>query len=415
MAPFKPGARPQNPGLVSLNSLRRLVAETDDEFWARMEREHPGQQPNTQRDTPLSADLAGQDFPDPEEAHHPDPYAHPDSWSDTDWDDLVPENMSLRDHSKLLRSGGMRWDGDNRYPVYTHEANRKIVDSDGEPAYANEGHVIQHNTNHHGPVLPTEDDPEPHVGAYPWSHTYYPAGQSDDRGLTKGYNSVDQALHATRQLSLWGARHPESREVLEGYRYVGDDMPYDPSEELPHEAAQRMRHGAFRVSAFDPERGEFLYDIDTPNYYRRDYPPSAGSSTAQPLFRFKGRDEDYYDPPEDEEGYASPDSILFEAPHHHPSYEHCKGCFDRGLNLAPGSSIHKDPSEWVGAHKYEPMEELPPGVRLAAERTRRQKYDYGSCPVCDAEVNELCTSTRSDTWGKPISRPHPEREKVLLE
>lgn len=44
----------------------------------------------------------------------------------------------------------------------------------------------------------------------------------------------------------------------------------------------------------------------------------------------------------------------------------------------------------------------------------KQRYDYGSCPVCDAEVNEPCTSTRPDSWGRPISRPHKERERVLL-
>lgn len=44
----------------------------------------------------------------------------------------------------------------------------------------------------------------------------------------------------------------------------------------------------------------------------------------------------------------------------------------------------------------------------------RQRFDYGSCPVCDAEVNEPCRSVRPHEWGRPISRPHPEREKVPL-
>lgn len=40
-----------------------------------------------------------------------------------------------------------------------------------------------------------------------------------------------------------------------------------------------------------------------------------------------------------------------------------------------------------------------------------QRYDYGSCPVCDADIDQLCTSTRRDTWGMPTTRPHPERER----
>ena len=60
-------------------------------------------------------------------------------------------------------------------------------------------------------------------------------------------------------------------------------------------------------------------------------------------------------------------------------------------------------------YDFHPSNEIVP-----ASKRSRQRYDYGSCPVCDAEVNEVCTSTRSDTWGRPISRSHPEREKVPL-
>jgi hypothetical protein len=149
--------------------------------------------------------------------------------------------MSLRDHARLLRYPGVSWDGDDRYPRYTTIHHRKIIDSDGRPAYAEEHHVIEHNTANRGPSLPSEDNPDPHVSSYPWNHTYYPAGQSDDESLVKGYNTADQALRAQTQLSLFGARHPGSKELLKGYRYVGNEMPYDPSVELPHEAAMRGR------------------------------------------------------------------------------------------------------------------------------------------------------------------------------
>lgn len=204
--------------------------EPDDEFWAR--------QPDVVHMRGSTPDAAGQMYEDDED-HEADPHTHPDSWSDTDWDDLVPENMSLRDHAHLIRSPGMSWDESWRYPKYTVTHHREIRDSDGQKAYAQEGHVIQHNTGNHGPVLPSADDPEPHVMHYPWSHTYYPAGQSDDEGLTKGYNTADQAVRASQQLGLWGARHPNSQDVLNGYRYVGNEMPYDPGVELPHEAAMK--------------------------------------------------------------------------------------------------------------------------------------------------------------------------------
>jgi hypothetical protein len=350
MAPFKPSARPQNPGLVSLNSLR-LVAETDDEFWAR--------QPdvlNTRMYQPTGPDATGQEFLE--------------DGSDPDWDDeesledVLPDNTSLAEHAHLLRNG-FRWDDDERHPEYTALHDREIRNADGSRAYSKEGQVIGRNTHVMAPNL--DESPEPL--ASPWTHTYYPAGQSDDEGLIAGHNTAQGAVRAAHQLSLWGARHPQSRELLKDYRYVGNGYPYDPSVELPHEAAQRMNHGTFRVSAFDPERGEFIYNIDTPNYHTRDKPPSSeGAASQQSFLQLKGRDEDDYDPPEDESGYVSPNSILFDAPYHHQSYEYCKGCFDRGINYGPDSPIHGEPTGRFGAHKYEPIGELPPGVRLAAEK-----------------------------------------------
>lgn len=230
-------------------STTQHLGETDEEFWARMEQEHPGQQ-NT--DSHLHSDDAAT------LEHEDEPYRDPDvDWDEDDLD--IPKNMSLRDHAKLLRSGIMRWDGGLRYPEYTHNVHREIRDSDGNPAFADESHVIQHNTRSTGPVLPTDDhdEPAPHPLKYPWTHTYYPAGQSSDEGLVKGYNTVDQALRATNHLSVWGARHPKSQELLKGYQYVGSELPYNPAEELPHEAAMRQPRQPNRprledVDAFTP-------------------------------------------------------------------------------------------------------------------------------------------------------------------
>ncbi len=216
-------------------AMLKKATESDEEFWARMEREHPGGQVSTRTYQPVGPDSAGQEFTDDDILPHPSD--HPDEWTDTDWDEMIPENMSLREHAHMLRSPGYRWDGDFRYPKYTSTHHRDIVDSDGRRGFGVEGHVIEHNTGHHGPVLPTADDPEPDALRYPWSHTYYPAGLRDEEGLVKGYNSPDEAVRASQQLSLHGARHPKSKELLNsGYRYVGSEMPYDPSKKLPHEA-----------------------------------------------------------------------------------------------------------------------------------------------------------------------------------
>jgi hypothetical protein len=200
------------------------TAETDEEFWAR--------QPDVQRHL-HSPDAASQEFPE-------EGYQDPDiEWDDDDMD--IPENMSLRDHAHLLRSGIMRWDGDLRYPKYTHQFSREILDSDGRPAYADETHVIEHNTHHPQPTLPTEDNPEPHALSYPWTHTYYPAGQTDEEGLVKGYNSPDKALDAVALTSVWGPKSTHTRDLMKGYRYVGSEMPFDPSVELPHEKPRSAR------------------------------------------------------------------------------------------------------------------------------------------------------------------------------
>lgn len=43
---------------------------------------------------------------------------------------------------------------------------------------------------------------------------------------------------------------------------------------------------------------------------------------------------------------------------------------------------------------------------------RGPRYEYGSCPTCDAEIDEPCTDTRpGKKFGDPIGRVHPEREK----
>lgn len=197
----------ENPESISRFGSAK-VAETDDEFWAR--------QPDVVTTRPwtyLSPDSMSQDYMDDEE----------------DPEDDVPDGMSMRDHARLLNSGVYEWDGDHRYPKYSHIIPRTITDSDGNQAYANEGHVIEHNTNHPGPALPTEDNPEPHVLEYPWTHTYQPAGHTDDEGFVKGYNNLDRAMQAANHLSLWGPHHPRSAELLSGYQRVGDEAPYHPS------------------------------------------------------------------------------------------------------------------------------------------------------------------------------------------
>lgn len=215
--------------LAAKDSIFRRVAETDEEFWARMEREYPGQQ-NTDRHL-VSPDQAGQSFE----------YGEPGVDFSDDEEHEIPERMSLRDHSKLLNSGTFEWDGDLRYPKYTHIIHRDIVDSDGVRGHGMEGHVIEHNTHNRGPALPTEDY-EPSALEYPWTHTYYPAGLRDEEGLVKGYNTVDGAMHAAHQIGLLGARHPDSQRLLHsGYRYVGSEEPYDSSIQLPHEMAQERR------------------------------------------------------------------------------------------------------------------------------------------------------------------------------
>jgi len=217
------------------------TAESDEEFWRRMEQEYPGQQPRHMH----SDDASSEQFPDEEDYNDP-------SYEDPDMEDVIPENMSLRNHAILIRPTTVEWngqqwhhptyhwDGELRYPKYTKHFSREIRDSDDEPGHADEYHAIEYNTHNHGPVLPTEDNPEPHVLEYPWAHTYAPAGAGDEGTLTKGYNTPDQAMHAVNQLSIWGARHPESQKVLQGYHYVQSEEPYDPSVELPHEKAQRM-------------------------------------------------------------------------------------------------------------------------------------------------------------------------------
>jgi hypothetical protein len=154
-----------------------------------------------------------------------------------DLEDAIPRNTALREHAHVLRNG-FRWDGDERYPKYEQEHHRNILDSDDRPAYAKEGQVIERNTHVLRPVLEEGESPL----AHPWMHTYYPAGQDDDRALVGGHNTAQGAVRAAHQLSLWGARHPDSQELLKGYQYVGDQRPYDPSEELPHEKAQRAGH-----------------------------------------------------------------------------------------------------------------------------------------------------------------------------
>jgi hypothetical protein len=182
--------------IAAKDSAFAHVAETDDEFWARMEHEYPGEQ-HTQSHL-HSADQVSQDFDEPDA---PLPI-------DDDWDDLLPRNTSLREHAHLTRNG-FRWDGDERYPKYEHEPIwRDILDSDGRPAGAKEGHVIERNTHVMRPVLPGEDvDPLGH----PWMHTYYPAGQSDDEALVGGYNTAHEAAEAAQKLALYGPRHPETR------------------------------------------------------------------------------------------------------------------------------------------------------------------------------------------------------------
>lgn len=200
--------------------------ESDEDFWARMEREYPGQQNTNPWLT--SPDQAGQSFDD--ESNDP-----AIDFFDDDLEDVIPRNTSLAEHAHVMRSG-FRWDGDDRYPKYEKIVPRDIRDSDDRPAYANEGHVIERNTHVVHPAMPDEDiDPLGH----PWMHTYYPAGKSDDEGLVAGYNTAHQATRAATQLALWGARHPDSQALLRRYRYVGNEQPYDPSEELPHEKATR--------------------------------------------------------------------------------------------------------------------------------------------------------------------------------
>lgn len=212
--------------LASTDSIykRATPDESDEEFWERMQREYPGQQ-NT---SPFlySPDQAGESFDEPDA---PLPV-------DDDWEDILPRNTSLAEHAHLLRNG-YRWDDDERYPKYERDPIwRSIVDSDGLPASAKEGHVIERNTHVMHPVLSEELRPMPL--AHPWMHTYYPAGVRDEEGLSAGYNTAQAATRAATQLALWGTRHPESQALLRNYRYVGNESPYDPSVELPHEAAR---------------------------------------------------------------------------------------------------------------------------------------------------------------------------------
>lgn len=169
----------------------------------------------------------------------PEPHRYLDRGGvDVDDDDFndemdAPRNTSLADHQHV-RGAGYRYNNSDVHPKYEREINREILDSDGRPGYANEGHVIERNTHVTEPGQSGD-----HPLAYPWMHTYYPAFMDDDHGLVAGYNDPRDATLAAAQLSLYGARHPNSQQVLRNYQYVGNDQPYDPSIELPHEAAMR--------------------------------------------------------------------------------------------------------------------------------------------------------------------------------
>jgi len=184
-------------------------AETDDEFWARQpDVVHSGEH------SWLSPDQSDQAFDDPDVQHHDD---------DDDLDGVIPNNMSLRDHATLMRS--MKWDGDERYPEYVKHVPRRITDSDGRPAFADETHVVQRQSHITSPAFPDEHG-EPHPLAHPYTYTYYPAGAPDDDGLVAGHNTVDSALRDMHQLANWGEDHPDSQEALKRYQYVGNEMPY---------------------------------------------------------------------------------------------------------------------------------------------------------------------------------------------
>lgn len=367
MSPFKPSSRP-DPRIQSWSSklssqhLTKLAEETDEEFWARMEREYPGQQPETPSHAWVSPDAHSQQFYDPNQ-DRPVSIDHRFS-TDPEYDDELgetPDNMSLRDHSRLVRPGVFYWDGNLTNPSYTHQTHREIRDADGQQAYAKEGHVIEHNTNHRGAV----SDPDAHPLQYQWMHTYYPAGVPDEQGLVKGYNTVDEALHAAGRLSIWGPRHAESSDLLQHYQYVGNDEPYDPMQTFPHEFE---RGGSRRQAAYDSERREFLYDIDSrPHYYLHDQPPSSSSNTSQPMaqYRLDEYEKREATPEEDAEGFLSSRPLWGGEMYNHPGYATCGTCVKNngGFGEPPDSPVH-DVHNPYGGHEYSPIEETAPGERL---------------------------------------------------
>lgn len=369
---YKPMTMGKNERFSSAFQVVAVVrtAETDDEFWARMDREHPGEQPETAPYTYLSPDAYIQQQPVERPAWHA-PESDYEDW-DLDPDEQIPQNMSSHEHSQLINSGVLHYNGNPDHPQYTHESHREVRDSEGAPAWAKEGHVIEHNPRHTGPVLPSDDDPNPHPFRYQWMHEYYPAGLADDEGLYKGYNSAEEALKAVYRLNANGPRHPRSQELLSGYRNIGDDMPYDPRMHFPAEFS--------RTAAFDEARGEWLYNIDRPGYWNTDRPPSSvGSSNQGDPEDGRGffserripYEEGEPQPVEDAEGFLTSDPKLDDSFWHHPGYQVCETCKAMGLDPSRSPERHKT---IPGYHPYSPLPDTAPGERLASVNPGKRLY-----------------------------------------
>lgn len=144
---------------------------------------------------------------------------------------------------------------------------------------------------------------------------------------------------------------------------------------------QARRAHPLHQGAYDPDRKEFVYDIDTPNYHELDQPPSAESYSAQEFMKLKVPAYDEYKDHELPGEYAPAHHFKWDSPMEHPGYSACAGCFERGNDSEhPNATVHQaypdDDSLSTPEHQYRPVKDLAPGVRLAAFDHERNEWTY---------------------------------------
>lgn len=122
-----------------------------------------------------------------------------------------PQGVQIHEHEKLVNHG-FRYDLDARHPSYHRVIPRDLPGG----GWASENHVIERN-----PRVERGDIDQGTGGrnsiAFPWSHSYTQAGDTDDDTVHRGHNSFSGALRASNALSIKGPEHSEGKKALEGY------------------------------------------------------------------------------------------------------------------------------------------------------------------------------------------------------